>query len=118
MVHKQEINQNLGDAGDMTNVICLWTRQPVNLPAVDHAAEMSKYLETWKLRAQQAGIKSMLVIGITEDNGVQWDIKSADFRHLVQLYIELDAMKPVVYSMAYGDAEDNSEEEGDEAEGD
>jgi hypothetical protein len=89
------------------NVVDIITRKPVERIDIDDSLPMSKYLDVWKKRAKENKISSMLIIGITEENGVQWDMREANFTHLMQLYIELEALKHVVYGFMYPEPEDD-----------
>jgi len=93
----------------ITNVICMWTREPVTLPALDRASDMSNYLETWKQCAAKNGLRSIMVVAIDENGVVQWDIKTDDSQHLMQIYIELDSLKSVISGLLYPDAEDDED---------
>ena len=94
----------MGDG--MSNIIDIKTRKPAERLDIDENLPIARYLDVWKKRAKENKIKTLLIIGINEENGVQWDIKDEDFYHLIQLYMELDVMKQVVYGMVYPDSEE------------
>ena len=88
----------------MDNVIDIRTRKPAERIEIDETLPMSKYFDTWKRTAKDNNIQSVLIITVNKDNAIQWDIRDHDFLHLLQLYIELEAMKRVIYGMLYPDA--------------
>lgn len=91
------------------NVIDIKTRKPAERIEIDESLPMSRYFDVWKRRAKENGIESVLIITVNKDNGIQWDIRDADFTHLLQLYIEIEAMKQIIYGMIYPDTDDEIE---------
>lgn len=98
----------------MNNVIDIKTRKPAERIEIDENLPMSKYFDTWKRRAKENDIQSVLIVAVNAQNGIQWDLKEHDFIHLLQLYIELEVMKDIIYGMIYPDEDDEYEVELDE----
>ena len=88
------------------NVVDIKTRKPVERIDIDESLPWSKYFDVWKKRAKENDAQSVLIVTINKDNGVQWDVRGDDFIHLMQLYIELDALKNIFYGMMYPDPDD------------
>ena len=96
----------------MTDVIDISTKKPARIEQVE--GSIDQYFNIWKERAKKTGVTSVFILTISEDNHVDWDLRTASENHALLAYASLDDLKREILDEIFPEIEVELEEEDEE----